>query len=177
MEQLGTLGIIWVIFIICNIIIHHSIPKSSCSNDPSSPPRHRHQLNFSEILETGDWDSFPENLSWVDFRGDWGNQKKMVYDYIKDDWNDNDHIEENENKMSFLIPWHHPLSQGCELEPLFGENASDSVQFKTSKISRPRPQGSTKKETKKLKLFSFSFFLFLGVVGWVGANTSTSCKI
>ena len=49
------------------------------------PVHHRHQLYLAEILETGDWDSFPENLSWVDFRGDWGNQKKMVYDYKKDD--------------------------------------------------------------------------------------------
>jgi len=30
-----------------------------------------------EFIETGDWDSFPADLSWVDFRGDWGNQLKM----------------------------------------------------------------------------------------------------
>ena len=30
------------------------------------------------MLETGPWDGFTGEDAWVGFRGDWGNQKKMV---------------------------------------------------------------------------------------------------
>jgi len=33
--------------------------------------------NNLEIIETGDWDSFTGNDTWVGFRGDWGNVEKM----------------------------------------------------------------------------------------------------
>ena len=33
---------------------------------------------ISEIIETGDWDSFVGNDTWVGFRGDWGNVEKLV---------------------------------------------------------------------------------------------------
>eukprot|EP00092_Neocalanus_flemingeri_P017694 GFUD01019140.1.p1 GENE.GFUD01019140.1~~GFUD01019140.1.p1 ORF type:complete len:354 (+),score=85.06 GFUD01019140.1:245-1306(+) len=33
--------------------------------------------NYLEIYETGEWDSFSGNETWVDFRGDWGNVEKM----------------------------------------------------------------------------------------------------
>ena len=51
---------------------------------PHPPPHNHHHLHHhyeiftTEFIETGDWDSFPADLSWVDFRGDWGNQLKMV---------------------------------------------------------------------------------------------------
>ena len=36
------------------------------------------KISISEIYETGEWDSFSGNQTWVDFRGSWGNVKKMV---------------------------------------------------------------------------------------------------
>jgi len=33
--------------------------------------------NYLEMYETGEWDSFSGNQTWVDFRGSWGNVKKM----------------------------------------------------------------------------------------------------
>ena len=63
---------------------HHDYPPSSSSSSSSSswpsslsPPLLDRSFT-TEFIETGDWDSFPADLSWVDFRGDWGNQLKMV---------------------------------------------------------------------------------------------------
>ena len=93
-------------------------------------------------METGNWDSFPSELSWVDFRGDWGNQQKMV---VNDNDDDNDEKEttitmtkimirrrltpSKNGKLTFLS--YYP-TQGCELEPLFGEIAKTYLSSSSS---------------------------------------------
>jgi hypothetical protein len=40
---------------------------------------HKYDL-LAELLETGPLASFPAAAAWVDWRGDWGNQAKLVRD-------------------------------------------------------------------------------------------------
>ena len=39
------------------------------------------------MLETGPWDGFTGEDAWVGFRGDWGNQKKMVNIFTRTTFN------------------------------------------------------------------------------------------
>merc|ERR1719319_1634285 len=66
-----------------------------------------------EILKTGPWDSAPAEAAWVDFRGDWGNQQKIV------GFPPSSPSPSHPVTCSLLLP--PTLPQGCELEPLFGE--------------------------------------------------------
>ena len=72
---------------------------------PRHPHHHQqqqqhHHHHLAEILETGNWDSFPSELSWVDFRGDWGNQQKMV---VNDNDDDNDEKETTITMTKIMI--------------------------------------------------------------------------